>query len=398
MGRTKELWEDEMAREYTQSLGEKFICSGCVDDPFLQEALAQAAEQEACSFCGNVPAADLVILLDEINDYLSTEYEDPVHSLMYISREGGYQGTVDTGDNLISDLLYPWFDSEEVLETAAAAFSGSSWCERDYLRLKYDERLKYGWTRFADLVKHRTRYRFFEPTPEEAYWDDGLPPEEMLDELGTLLERLGLYYVIPSGDRIYRARVDDKELPSTAKALGPPAKGEGMCSNRMSPAGISMFYGAFDETTAVLETFDPQGKDRVVTIGTFVTNRELLTVDLTDLPEFPSPFDRISRHLQRPRAFLGEFAKEFSRPIERNGREHVEYVPTQVVSEFLRYRHRGTDDRPIDGVVYNSAKEGGRKAVVLFVEAEECGSPTEGRPQQVEEVLSLKDSTSTEIA
>lgn len=393
MERMKELRKEEMDHEYYQRPRDKFVCSGCVNDPFLRDALDCSAEHEACSFCGAFPAADFVILLDEIKDYLETEYEDPVHSLMYISREGGYQGTVETGTDLVSDLLYPWFDSEEVLAEAAAAFSDSSWCERDYARLPYDERLRYGWERFSDLVRHRNRYLFFERTPEEAYWDDGLPPGEVLKELGSVLADLDVYYVIPNGSTIFRARVADKELPSTAIALGPPPKGKGMRSNRMSPAGISMFYGAFDEKTAILETFDPEaGKDKVVTIATFGTKRDLLTVDLTDLRAFPSPFDRTNRHLRRPRAFLGEFAKEFSRPVERDGREYVEYVPTQVVSEFLRYRHRGTDDRPIDGVVYNSAKEGGGKAVVLFVEAEQCGPPTEKQAHHREEVLSLKDS------
>ena len=390
MGRSKESWFEEMAHEYSHSRGEKFVCSGCVNDPFLEAKLDEAAEEEACSFCGTVPAADLVVLLDEIDAYLKTEYEDPVHSLMYISREGGYQGTVDPGDDLICDLLYPWFDSEEALEAVASAFADSYWCERDYARLKYDEKLRYGWERFSDEVKHHTRYRFFRRTPEEGDCNDELPPEEMLDELGTLLNRLDLYDVIPTGSAIFRARVADDELPCTAEELGPPPKGIGMRSNRMSAAGIPMFYGAFDKKTAVLETLDPKiEKGKVITIGTFGTNRDLLTVDLTDLPPFPSPFDRAERHLSRPRAFLGDFTKEFSRPVERDGHEHVEYVPTQVVSEFLRYRHRGTDDRPIDGVIYNSAKEGGGKAVVLFVEAEQCGPRMEKQVHRPE-VLTLR--------
>lgn len=49
-------------------------------------------------------------------------------------------------------------------------------------------------------------------------------------------------------------------------------------------------------------------------------------------------------------------------PIELNGREHIEYVPTQVFTEYLRYAFPGR--RP-DGVVLASARSSGRNFVLF---------------------------------
>ena len=54
-----------------------------------------------------------------------------------------------------------------------------------------------------------------------------------------------------------------------------------------------------------------------------------------------------------------------SRPIARDDRIHVEYVPTQVVTEFLRSRVRRRRT-VIDGIKYPSSVLPGRASYVLF--------------------------------
>ncbi len=214
----------------------------------------------------------------------------------------------------------------------------------------------------------------------------------MLVALGTLVNNLNLFTVIPKGSEVFRARVHDETLSiSTAEEMGPPPRKSANLSNRMSPAGISMFYGAFDRETALRETFDPdRGVGKVATVATSCANRDLLTLDLTGLPALPSPFDRANRHLRRRLSFLYEFVDDFSRPVGRDGREHVEYVPTQVVTEFVRHRHRAPQDASVDGIVYTSSREGGGKAVVLFLSPEECGPRQAKSNWDPEEALRLK--------
>ena len=59
---------------------------------------------------------------------------------------------------------------------------------------------------------------------------------------------------------------------------------------------------------------------------------------------------------------LGE---EFSEPIERDNQVHIEYVPTQVVTEYLRGM-KTREDLSIDGIRYGSARHGGGRSLVLF--------------------------------
>ena len=65
--------------------------------------------------------------------------------------------------------------------------------------------------------------------------------------------------------------------------------------------------------------------------------------------------------------FLHHIAREISRPIARDDRVHVEYVPTQVVTEFFRtVATRGESN--IDGIAYRSSRRTGKSSMVLFVE------------------------------
>ena len=391
MGQMKRLMMEQQEGGYSQMPGERYVCPACVTDQFIIEALENSLEDEGCSYCGTVPSADLLVLLEQIADYLATEFEDPANSLPYVSREGGYQGVVDDGYDVVMDLD-PWSEREDLVEDVATAFLGSAWCEQDYFSLKDDKRLRSGWERFSDLIKYHTRHLFFDTVSEASIPDDRVPPSQMLVTLGTLANDLDLFSRIPKGSRIFRTRVHDEQLSlSTAEELGPPPREATIFSNRMSPAGISMFYGAFDRETALRETFDPaRSAPKGATVATFCTNRDLLMLDLTVLPALPSPFDRVNRHLRRTLSFLHEFVDDFSRPVARDGREHVEYVPTQVVTEFFRHRYLAPGDASINGIIYTSSREGGGKAVVLFVTPKECGPRQVRNRWDPEEVLSLK--------
>ena len=63
--------------------------------------------------------------------------------------------------------------------------------------------------------------------------------------------------------------------------------------------------------------------------------------------------------------FLNHFAYDLSKPIVRDKRVHVEYVPTQVVTEYFRTEVRH-DDQPILGIRYRSARHSEGRSLVLF--------------------------------
>ena len=134
----------------------------------------------------------------------------------------------------------------------------------------------------------------------------------------------------------------------------------------MSPPGIVMMYVADDKQTALAETADKPG---VFALGEFVTKRDALLLDLTNLPRVPSLFEDILDTLEydpRPRIlFLCKLSREISRPIARDDRVHIEYLPTQVVTEYLR-TSAIVDGKKVDGIRYRSSRNGVGTAMVLF--------------------------------
>jgi RES domain len=60
-----------------------------------------------------------------------------------------------------------------------------------------------------------------------------------------------------------------------------------------------------------------------------------------------------------------------SAPITRDSHTHIEYVPTQVVTEYFRFTFAEEQGLPIDGIVYPSSRMKGKNACVLFMDHRE---------------------------
>jgi hypothetical protein len=183
----------------------------------------------------------------------------------------------------------------------------------------------------------------------------------MLLEIAKLVDDLGLIKTIHAGHRLYRARprADAHVKYRTAKELGPPPEESATQTNRMNPPGIPMFYGAENATLAVAEIRTP-----LFSLGRFKTTRAIQLLDLAALPKVPGFFSMASQRERLGLAFLQEFSKLISQPVERDDRTHVDYIPTQVYTEFLRdYEFLGG---LVDGIRYKSATALEGANVVLF--------------------------------
>jgi hypothetical protein len=101
----------------------------------------------------------------------------------------------------------------------------------------------------------------------------------------------------------------------------------------MNPAGISYLYLAAEEGTAAREIIGESAAD--VVLAEFATVRELNVLDFTHLPAKPSVFDAGHRDQREGIIFLEHFVEAISQPVAKDGREHVSYAPSQVVSEFF---------------------------------------------------------------
>lgn len=92
---------------------------------------------------------------------------------------------------------------------------------------------------------------------------DEMNPIDILDSLEYIIKDIELIRKIPCSTEIRRVRIVNPDIElSTAKELGSPPREFATMANRMSPAGISMFYGAFDIETAIKETYVETKKDK----------------------------------------------------------------------------------------------------------------------------------------
>jgi hypothetical protein len=216
----------------------------------------------------------------------------------------------------------------------------------------------------------------FEEAIAEA--NEGVSASRMLDALGEAVEDVGLIRKVRRSTRFYRARVGPANEPyRSARKLGPPPPRKAKAS-RMSPAGIPMFYGALEEYTAIAECVQGRlKKGKVANVGAFIATEEFLVLDLTNLEPIPSLFAG-QADLRQVLGFLHSFVRDLSKPIKKDDRVHIEYVPTQIVTEYFRHSFECPDGQPVRGILYPSSRAPGGTACVLFFIREECGAPQRG--------------------
>jgi hypothetical protein len=369
----EEIWERGW-----ESIG-KSICLECLENAALKDLAAENLDHDECDYCGETGAniaTDTDVVMTRIGVSFHTEYRDPVHELPYETAEGGYQG--DWFDTY--DLVYRLGEdigTQEFVEDMVRAFGGQGWCQRDYFSVRPDEALSFSWERFAELVKYESRYLFLEHRDNDEYREHHeVEPADMLRKIGELVVEAGLVRELEVGTPIYRARDHGVGLAyDRAADLGTAPRGKAF-ANRMSVAGIPVFYGALDADTAVREAWaGPAPGHELVSVGHFANSTSLPVIDLASLPEIPSIFDEDLRHLRPPLRFLHEFSSRISAPVRTPAGteiEMVEYVPTQIVSEYFRTGFARDYGQTVRGLLYKSAAHEGGICCALFVGREDC--------------------------
>lgn len=73
-------------------------------------------------------------------------------------------------------------------------------------------------------------------------------------------------------------------------------------------------------------------------------------------------------------SFLDQFASDLSRPVIADDRQHVEYAPTQVLTEYFRW----VPSKKIDGIEMRSSQTGA-STFILFVDANEVVDLSDNR-------------------
>ena len=353
---------------------DEYVCAACFADEGLRGFVECEARANACTFCGAEAAepiaAPMVHILLYINECLAREYDIAENKLTYDSECGRFLGQTWTTRELLETQLELDLPNDEdgvLMEALCDGLEDRLWCSARPYSLSDDEKLNYSWDWFCELVKFNRRYFFLHGSEDDELYS----PLSLLREFEGWCRKFGLISVLPKGQPVYRARRQEQgERLRSPIELGPPPREKATVANRMSPPGIVMFYGSDEPETALREVArEPQcGTDRFV-VGEFRTVRGTRILDLTRIPTIPSIFQPVSDTLEydprTPLIFLNYFAAELSMPIAAARSAHFEYVPPQVVTEFVRseFRHEGL---PLDGIRYRSARHMGGSSLVLF--------------------------------
>lgn len=375
MGRVK---EQELLRfERGYSYPDKDVCRDHFEDYAILQHIEEYSEGGTCSYCGEEFEESGIIPMEFLIEFISkgifSFYGDPNdEGVSYDSSEGGWLLDVYDSYALFHDEIYLEVDNQELQDDLIDSFSDNQWCIKDPYVLEEHQELSFDWRHFSNIVKHKIRYSFFRTSAFDG--EEGKELSQILVDIARGVDTLNLITELKQNSMIYRCRQhkSTEKVDSFEKLTSPPDK-YAIQPNRMCPAGISMFYGAMDKRTAELEVVkkDEIKNQDCVTMGGFKVIKPLQIVDFTVVKELPSIFDSKERKNYYLILFFLTFSKEIAKEIIHDGRQHIEYIPTQILTEYFRYVFEELSHIHIDGIKYYSAKSPNEKCLVLFLDNKE---------------------------
>lgn len=356
----------------------QLVCEDCIGEPLLKREITQKGRLGICMCCKSDehPAVTLEWLAERVKPI----YEllvTPAPEEIRFDRDRVY--TAPSGE-YPSDILTDLIEAEDrnIAEAMIAIMGrGHEWRFRDGGIDIYDESeefeilepdgslLRKRWIDFCSSLKHKRR--FFNEDGVDVL-DEVFGPVLRGEHSGDAVRTIGPGHA----DRfIYRARQANDDggrrtifgrLINQLSAPIPGTSGAG----RMNAAGIAVFYGSFDIETCVAELRIPVGGAAVV--GKFEIIKPLRILDLTRLATTAEALSYFAPRYAEIRAY-SDFIEGFHQEIRRAvipGRENLDYLPTQVVAEYLWSQA----DPPIDGLIFGSAQiSESANNIVLFPHA-----------------------------
>ncbi|MBT4728248.1 MAG: RES domain-containing protein [Bacteroidetes bacterium] len=370
MSFTKRMYEEYMDRGYSAP-PDRNVCNSHFKDYAIKSFIKDNSIHGSCDYCNTKSCVlSLNSLLEFLNSGISFFYGSPENEgVAWDSSEGGWQlaSVIDAYDLFSGDIGLE-VDNQNLYDDIINCFTDNQWCLKDPYGMTEFEELSYSWEHFCNITKHKIRYSFFKSKNFDL--DKYNKLTDILYDITAGIDQFGLIKSLNMGKVILRGRQHKvkENIDSFDQLTSPPNKLA--TANRMSPAGISMFYGAFDKKTTIKEVKDKKSikAKPVITIGLFELIKNLNVVDFTHLPQMPSIFDEGRRTDYFRLSFLYSFVRDLSKRIERDDRVHIEYVPTQIITEFLRFIYPIIVKQGIDGVVYKSSKKNTGNCIVLFLD------------------------------
>ncbi|MDB4925484.1 HEPN-associated N-terminal domain-containing protein [Mucilaginibacter sp.] len=352
------------------------LCSNHITDNPIKAFIKKTGSIGECSYCGKKKnVTSFIKVASFIKKGILRFYGDANNEGCSWDKEEqkSLVATYDT-EELLKDKINLRVDNDLLMCDLIDYLGDGTWCKLDPYGDDEDEELSYNWDEFKRVVKHVSRYVFFGSKQFKSGMN-GAYVDNILYEIGKRVNKLKLFSTLEPGTDFYRCRRHSfKKKPVKAEDFTSPSNDEAKFPNRMSPAGISMFYAAFNPETAYEETLDPNSKFpiEIMSTGVFKNNKELTLINLARLPPLPSIFDQKKSSDYYSMVFLEKFVNDLSATVAKDGSEHIEYIPTQIITEYFRYTHGDLTGKIIDGIIYPSSRNPGNEACVLFFDQSQC--------------------------
>lgn len=313
-----------------------YCCPNCFSDIFLQNHIHDVSKIKGkCSFCitrKHYPLLEPSALIDLFQPLFDLYAKD--------SNGGMLNELLQTDWNVFSKYI----EKDKQLQLLSIIAG-----DKDIQKIKFLSNLAQKetyinkWDDFTLELRHKNR--FF---PKKAI------------EISQLSELFN-YLIMPKESipqYIFRARIDRESNNFTITEMGipPPEKSN---DGRANPKGISYFYGANNEKTAIAES-RPYKTDTVY-VAKFKVTSKITLIDLRDPQSTISPFglddDTLDLLHKEHLPFLVHLCDKLSKPVLPDKKE-LEYLPTQYLCELIK-------DRGFNGIAFKSSLEKGYNYVIF---------------------------------
>lgn len=376
--------------EEVQQLRRNNICHNCVTESYLSYLIKNDGQRHRCSYCNEkhhtIKLERVAELVDDAmkRHYYQTATEpapmdhsferdgDPVQDIVWEILQAKRDGIAED----ICKILQEEYDSgpdscgeeDEFAEESMYARKKSSTaplsadCKVPRLDADYEWREK--WSAFKQSIKFERR--FFNPEAQSFLKElfAGITEASQTSRDLSVIERVGPGTALT---HVYRARVfyKDEDIESALCnpeiMLGPPPPSKAR-AGRMNPAGIALFYGADDPEVALNEVRPIVGSSVIVACFKILRPMRILNLNaLQFLIEAGSYFDPHYATCLSRKNFFPELWSDLLRPT-MPGEEEIDYLPTQVIAEFLA----ASDGLNLDGIRHTSVQAGDEGDNIIF--------------------------------
>ena len=313
-------------------------CTDCFSEPEIKEFIESDGIIGDCDYCSskNVYVCPVLDVGGFIMEGIERHYEDAANQVSYVSSEGEYLlPTKEVDDILLWDegIFGDSLEDPTSLLEDLVSNDGTAYVRRDpYGPPSGEPEEIWYWEKFCETVKTKQRFLFLSSKDEEQH-DYRLPSNFLFRLAHHFMPTL--IHVLTPETRIYRARINSENKKLWHEDLTSPPQDRSR-NTRMSPAGISCFYGGMTPEVCIHEV-RPSVADDIV-VADFEIIKELFVLDLTikgqaHMSIFNPEYSFTEEEYFKP--FLEHFARDIAKAIRKSNSE-IEYVPTQVFCEFIR--------------------------------------------------------------